>query len=1280
MSGPGAKVIDLTLEVDSAPATVDRTPSVEDSGDDWTPPIRGRLQSDPARGMASASALQVGSADDKHEQEADVVANRVIAALRRRAGRDPAGEAMVSVQPVASLAILRRQAKGSGTVGRAGGALPNHVHDRLTSALGDGRPLASNVRSDFEQAIGADLSSVRVHSGPVASELNSRLGARAFTVGQDIFFAGGLPDVSTEDGQHLLGHELAHTLSAAGPVRRLVATQLAVRKDDGDVVRITRIVIAGRPPPTFGSSMGDHSTAFTVHDNAVRLALVGYPLDEAVARLDDLLSGIGALPGFALVADLPPRQAGMWAAAQSTIAAIHHRLHAPPDGLNLVGAVQEYVSAYLELRELIPLSTINTGQVSIGTSGKGKGEDTTSLVAQSHGIDQAPSNLASEILGLLDIRAVALACIEPDASRLPGLAPGLPASAGVDERAKLYVLQHLQTIKTAFPGAIAAQAQVPPTLGPPNDDRFGARTADEKAIPALAQELMVKFVLPYTQACLVDEYPGLKKRFSVLRGEIELLIPPPEAKGVKRKRDPLDTGDTVENRRVLKKKRTDEAEQLFRLNKVEELLGHELTTALPEPEVVIAEAPAPVVGPAPRRTSARTPKLRTTRDASEGQERQDALKFEAAREAEVKTQRKQRLADKDKDRGADLAEELDEADVEAKNDRKSPLGIQVIVADSGTVAEIRSAGRPPSPFPGTMGAHTTAWTVHVDRVRQLIVGLGLADALTAVTVDLARERKETADLLDPAFVLPSGVVPAADLSTADSHDELVLLQDAIVAHLAAINVIAGAALASADTGGKTEAQYRRILLERLGLQQYSRRSIPYSPEVVLSAIVGLLDVSGLEDVPKAKHGIAAELTIIRRKEPLGRLVLHHLRTIEAAYPGALLAAELETPTKVNSRSVGIVSALAQKERGPASFKKPTKVVDEMADDLGSGAPEGVMELDEKAFGPGPTNVSIVDTDRVFTSTFLDGFGSGLDSVRSLHEKPSPQDVQAATWLDAEGNLVEKRLPDFVDAYRADIALPGIRLDGAAAAAIADEFKVVVRVYRDAIPPEFTAIDNVADGDGLIHAISDVASFVRLESGGMDRSAIPSALAPAGKRAADAQVPHVRMRLAAKQTRANVVGVVNELVALEIQGKRPAGIGPAMWKLLGGAGLRHAIEVHHARADDRAAVKALALKQEAKAAKRAERKALLAAKKAKREAAKALAASGAVETAPAIAMSMDIVEESMEIVDPAGVTPVAAPLLIQPAAPPEIYGTGSPLAHYALLHTGKNHYVALIRTG
>jgi hypothetical protein len=89
---------------------------------------------------------------------------------------------------------------GNGPVGRA--SIPE----------GGGSPLAAGIRSRMEPKLGADLSSVRVHTGGDSAQAASGLGARAFTVGSDVHFNSGEFSPGTREGDKLLAHELTHVV------------------------------------------------------------------------------------------------------------------------------------------------------------------------------------------------------------------------------------------------------------------------------------------------------------------------------------------------------------------------------------------------------------------------------------------------------------------------------------------------------------------------------------------------------------------------------------------------------------------------------------------------------------------------------------------------------------------------------------------------------------------------------------------------------------------------------------------------------------------------------------------------------------------------------------------------------------------------------------------------------------------------------------------------------------------------------------------------------------
>ncbi len=96
---------------------------------------------------------------------------------------------------------------------------------------GGGQPLAEEARARLEPSLGADLSPVRVHHDAAADQASQAVSAKAFTVGQDIFFSGGAYQPSSTDGFHLLAHEAAHAaanLAGRGPAPSGPAGELEI--------------------------------------------------------------------------------------------------------------------------------------------------------------------------------------------------------------------------------------------------------------------------------------------------------------------------------------------------------------------------------------------------------------------------------------------------------------------------------------------------------------------------------------------------------------------------------------------------------------------------------------------------------------------------------------------------------------------------------------------------------------------------------------------------------------------------------------------------------------------------------------------------------------------------------------------------------------------------------------------------------------------------------------------------------------------------------------------
>jgi hypothetical protein len=84
---------------------------------------------------------------------------------------------------------------------------------------GGGQPLEGPVKAGMENALGADLSDVRVHTDGTAAASAQAVQAHAYTVGTDIVFGPGQFQPESPTGQRTLAHELTHVVQQrSGPV------------------------------------------------------------------------------------------------------------------------------------------------------------------------------------------------------------------------------------------------------------------------------------------------------------------------------------------------------------------------------------------------------------------------------------------------------------------------------------------------------------------------------------------------------------------------------------------------------------------------------------------------------------------------------------------------------------------------------------------------------------------------------------------------------------------------------------------------------------------------------------------------------------------------------------------------------------------------------------------------------------------------------------------------------------------------------------------------------
>lgn len=141
--------------------------------------------------------LTIGASSDPLEQEADLVADQVLAM--------PAHTGISVTRPQ-----IQRH---TGEIAEGSDVAPASVYRVLA---GPGQPLAPALQSDMEHRFGYDFSRVRLHTGGAADQSTRDISANAYTVGHDIVFGAGRYSPETHEGRKLIAHELTHVAQQHG--------------------------------------------------------------------------------------------------------------------------------------------------------------------------------------------------------------------------------------------------------------------------------------------------------------------------------------------------------------------------------------------------------------------------------------------------------------------------------------------------------------------------------------------------------------------------------------------------------------------------------------------------------------------------------------------------------------------------------------------------------------------------------------------------------------------------------------------------------------------------------------------------------------------------------------------------------------------------------------------------------------------------------------------------------------------------------------------------------
>lgn len=204
----------------------------------------------------------------------------------------------------------------------------------------------------------------------------------------------------------------------------------------------------------------------------------------------------------------------------------------------------------------------------------------------------------------------------------------------------------------------------------------------------------------------------------------------------------------------------------------------------------------------------------------------------------------------------------------------SHLQTTVLINSENKVGDISFQGRTKSPFSGTMGAHTTAWAVHLDAVTRKLVHKSVPEALQKL-------RYMAIGAFDNHLLAYSGIIDEKhqvalikgynhlknltdkNFTVLNPGDQLVVLEEFIGAYLNFINVTPMATIAIGGVpGGRSEGQHRKFLqnYEQYGDEVFKEYDPKDWSTVITNHLMGMFDGAGVMQFSPDPHDMPSELS------------------------------------------------------------------------------------------------------------------------------------------------------------------------------------------------------------------------------------------------------------------------------------------------------------------------------------------------------------------------------------------------------------------------------------
>ncbi|MDI9311614.1 MAG: DUF4157 domain-containing protein [Limnohabitans sp.] len=159
--------------------------------------------------------LNIGKSNDKYEVEADKMVDKVVASPQTN-NAETFFSPSQRIQKKQNAEIQKKDENDT----QSETSINPDFESKLNSSKGSGASLPKTTQGEMESGFGSDFSNVKIHTDSNAIQMNQQLGSQAFANGNDIYFNEGKYNPNSQNGKHLLAHELTHTVQQTGSVQK----------------------------------------------------------------------------------------------------------------------------------------------------------------------------------------------------------------------------------------------------------------------------------------------------------------------------------------------------------------------------------------------------------------------------------------------------------------------------------------------------------------------------------------------------------------------------------------------------------------------------------------------------------------------------------------------------------------------------------------------------------------------------------------------------------------------------------------------------------------------------------------------------------------------------------------------------------------------------------------------------------------------------------------------------------------------------------------------------